>query len=139
MPNYKFKAGDIVTCIEGNSDVVYGQDYEVVGVETYTQASWVVVKHPKYPNGLDCYGERFKLKETKQMPEFVKTEIITKKTINEVVDGRLPNGTLVSVRQTGPCVQLTIGASFENREGYWFTKNSLADLIKVLQDIHEAM
>lgn len=78
-------------------------------------------------------------KETKQMTEFVTTETITKKTINTVIDGGTPNFAYMSVVPDGDTLYLVIGANYEDRVACHFSKKSLADLINVLQDIHEAM
>lgn len=71
--------------------------------------------------------------------EFVKTE--TKKVIQDVVDGRLPNCALMSVKSSGcsSSVVLVIGAKWENRFGYSFRKPELQKLIDILQEIHDAM
>ena len=73
------------------------------------------------------------------MTEFVKTETITKKTINTVIDGDTLNFAYMSVVPDGDILDLVIGAKYEDRVACAFSKNSLAELIRVLQDIHEAM
>jgi len=72
--------------------------------------------------------------------EFICKEIITKTVINSVVDGYLSNYAGISVVSTEPeLVELVIGSRYVDREACTFTKDSVAELIEVLQEIHDVM
>lgn len=73
------------------------------------------------------------------MTEFVKTETVIKKTVNTVINGSLPNAASLSVVPDGNNIQLVIGAEYIDGVCCLFGKEGFADLIKVLQDIHEVM
>lgn len=100
-------------------------------------------------NTLDAWHHLFdKITETEETAKvattnnkFVKTETITKKTIVETIDGHAPGGVLFSVTEPDSTnmVQMVIGANWSDRHNSWHTKESLAELIEILKDIHEAL
>jgi hypothetical protein len=74
------------------------------------------------------------------MTPFVTTK--TTRAINSTVDGFCPGGALMSVVTRGgrfAQVGLTIGARYRHAESGHFSKDTLKDLIGILQEIHDAM
>ena len=71
------------------------------------------------------------------MSKFVET--VMKKTLVDVIDGDGPNNTFMSLKQSGKAINLVIGARYEDRWASWLGKESLQELINVLQEIHDAM
>jgi len=66
--------------------------------------------------------------------------VVTEKRVNTVIDGVGPGYTLMSViPYGGDCVDITIGAKRKNRCGPSFCKETLRELIQILEEIHEAM
>ncbi len=72
-----------------------------------------------------------------------KSEYVTeicKKQVNEVLNGRLENNALMSVSPLdSDSVKIVVGANWMDRDACHFRKDALADLIRTLQEIHEAM
>ena len=60
----------------------------------------------------------------------------TKTTIIETIDGRGPDYGLVSIARS---VGLVIGARYLDKNSSNFTKQGLGELIKILQELHDAM
>ena len=73
------------------------------------------------------------------MDSFVKTE--TKTTILETKNGNGPDYTYVSIvpSYNNRKIDLVIGAHFSARCASGFSKESLGELIKILQKVHDAM
>lgn len=75
---------------------------------------------------------------------FVKTETVvttsTETKINYVVDEAGPGGVYMSVQPDGFYgLQMVIGARWDKRCAYFFCKETLAELIGNLQEIHDLM
>ena len=73
------------------------------------------------------------------MNNFVKTE--TKTTILETKNGEGPDYTYVSIVPSydNSKVALVIGAHFSDRCASSFSKGALGEMIKILQEVHDAM
>jgi len=75
---------------------------------------------------------------------FVKTETVvttsTETKINYAINESGPGGVYMSVQPDGPNgLQMVIGAQWEKRCAYFFCKQTLAELIGNLQEIHDLM
>lgn len=76
----------------------------------------------------------------------VKTSLVNKfvattqtRRVCDVFDGEGPGASAMSVRvQSNKRIMLVIGARYENRSCASFSKDGLADLIDILQSIHDA-
>lgn len=73
------------------------------------------------------------------MNSFVKTQTTT--TILETRNGVGPDRTYVSIVPScnNRKIDLVIGAYFSDRVASSFSKESLGELIKILQEVHDAM
>lgn len=58
-----------------------------------------------------------------------------------VIDGDLPNSAFISVVPDGeiPLIDIVIGAEYKDRCSCRFSKNSVKELINILQEIHDVM
>lgn len=65
----------------------------------------------------------------------------TKTTIIQTINAAGPCYGLVSIvpSATARCIDLVIGARYNNQCACGFTKEGLGDLIKILQEVHDAM
>ncbi|CAB4124803.1 hypothetical protein UFOVP59_49 [uncultured Caudovirales phage] len=78
---------------------------------------------------------------TNTIDKFVEKVVVETTKIKKVVDGTLENLAFLSVfpKFDEKSIQLVVGAKWENECASNFTKNQLAELIEVLQVIHDAM
>ena len=73
------------------------------------------------------------------MSAFVEHEVVTVKKIKHVVDGYGPDGSVMSIEPTYEGIALTFGARHKDRKCASLSKNGVAELIAILQEVHEAM
>ena len=73
------------------------------------------------------------------MSKFVKTEVKT--TILKTVDGVGPEASYVSIVPTPfyNCVEVVIGARYEDRRLACLNKIGVSELISILKEVHDAM
>lgn len=67
------------------------------------------------------------------------TETKTTTVIKEVINGRGPNGSYVSIKPDGFVINLVIGASWHNRCAEGFSKKGLTELIEELTAVRDCM
>ena len=70
---------------------------------------------------------------------FVKEEIKVTKSVAMVIDGDGPDCTYMSVRPVPHGISLVIGAKWSDQCCCNLSKNGVAELIAILQDVHSAM
>lgn len=70
---------------------------------------------------------------------FVKEEIKVTKSVATVIDGDGPDCTYMSVKPSPLGVSLVLGARWKDQSCANLSKNGVAELIAILQDIHSAM
>lgn len=73
------------------------------------------------------------------MSAFVEHEVVTVKKIKHVVDGYGPEGSIMSIRPTSWGIDFTFGAPYKANIGDRLSKDGVAQLIAILQEVHEAM
>ena len=73
------------------------------------------------------------------MSQFVKEEVVTTRTLVEQKDAYGPDGIWMSVARDGRSLALVIGAEWEHASACYLSKKGLAELIKELTLIHEAL
>lgn len=130
-----FKVGDRVHLIGDPhwgtiKALIYGKER----AEVYWEGLGILCQH-------DFYKLR-KAEETTTMDNpFIKTVTTTSLTsaINLTPKVLLWADTSLSFSSDGKHVNLVIGASFEDRGACSFNKESLANLLKMLQEVHDLM
>jgi hypothetical protein len=75
----------------------------------------------------------------KNMSAFVEHGVVTIKKVKHVVDGYGPDGSVMSLRPADHGIDFTFGAPYKARSCNSLSKNGLAELIAILQEVHEAM
>lgn len=74
------------------------------------------------------------------MTKFVKTETFTTKKVVDAINVDGPGGCYMSFEEDfGGMYNLVIGARYENRCASLFTKDSIKELIDILQEIHDTL
>ncbi len=73
------------------------------------------------------------------MSAFVEHEVVTVKKIKHVVDGYGPDGSIMSIRPALHGIDFTFGAPYKARTCESLSKDGVAQLIAILQEVHEAM
>lgn len=73
------------------------------------------------------------------MSAFVEHEVVTVKKIKHVVDGYGPDGTIMSIKPTSWGIDFTFGAPRHAHSCDSLSKDGVAQLIAILQEVHEAM
>ena len=73
------------------------------------------------------------------MSAFVEHEVVTVKKIKHVVDGHGPDGSIMSIRPALHGIDFTFGAPYKANTCDGLSKNGVAELIAILQEVHEAM
>lgn len=137
----KFKAGDIVTCVDATDVYLIqkGSDYEVTKQDE--RDTWVLVNGEE--SGYSNY--RFKLKDTSMIntTKFVETKTVTITEAKTVIDHRLIGGQLISVSpykgSTSSLVEVVLGAEYIDAKGYFFNKKCLLEAIAILTEVAKTM
>lgn len=138
----KFKAGDIVTCVDAgpNNFIEAGKDYTI----SHYDSGWVTITTDKDTGRQNSYPEgRFKLKDPSMIntTKFVETKTVTTTEVKTVIDHRLIGGQLISVNpyKGASLVEVVLGAEYIDAKGHFFNKKCLLEAIAILTEVAKTM